>query len=63
MVAWEKKTLNQEQKECTDLLASPEGRERQPPGGNATLQVRWASRIPKKKFTTEQANQDLQDKT
>ena len=42
--------LNQEQKECTNLLASPEGRKRQLPGGNATLQVRRASRISKKNY-------------
>ena len=47
-VTWERKTLNQEQRECTDLLANLEGRERQPPVGNATLQVRRASRITKK---------------
>ena len=32
-MTWERKTLNQEQRECTDLLATPEGKERQPPGG------------------------------
>ena len=39
-----RKLLNQDQKERTDLMSSPEERERQPPGGNATLQVQRAQR-------------------